>query len=180
MSNRLVAKRYAKALLEIGDKGGNLVQLQQELTKVAALVKGNADLTRLVMNPLVGPLKKAGVFDAVLGQAGVHQTLRNFFKVVAEGGRLTLLADIELAFHELVDARAGIVEAHVASAHALSEAQTAALTASLSQRTGKTIRLRWRQDATLLGGLKVQVGSTVYDASIQGQLRQLKAQLLNA
>lgn len=180
MSNRLVAKRYAKALLEIGDKGGNMAQLQQELSKVAALVKGHADLTRLVQNPLVGPSQKAKVFDAVLGQAGAHPTLRNFFKVVAEGGRLGLLADIELAFHELVDARAGIVEAQVASAQALSDAQTAALTTSLSQRTGKTIRLRWKQDTSLLGGLKVQVGSTVYDASLQGQLRQLKAQLLGA
>ena len=48
------------------------------------------------------------------------------------------------------------------------------------KRTGKTIRLTWHQDATLLGGVKVQVGSTVLDASLQGQLRQLKTQLLSA
>ncbi len=180
MSQRLVAKRYAKALLEIGDKAGNMQALQQELGQVAALVKANADLTRLVQNPLVTPSKKAQVFDAVLQQAGAHATLRNFFKVVSESGRLALLADIEAAFHELVDARAGIVEAQVASAHPLSEAQTSSLKASLSERTGKSIRLRWNQDPNLLGGLKVQVGSTVYDASLRGQLRQLKAQLLTA
>ena len=48
------------------------------------------------------------------------------------------------------------------------------------KRTGKTIRLAWHQDTSLLGGVKVQVGSTVLDASLQGQLRQLKAQLLSA
>ena len=79
-----------------------------------------------------------------------------------------------------MDERAGIVEAKVASAQPLSEAQTTALIASLAARTGKTIRLSWHQEPALLGGLKVQVGSTVLDASLQGQLRQLKTQLLSA
>ena len=138
------------------------------------------DLTRLVQNPLVPPAKKSQVFDAVLGQAGASNTLRNFFKVVAQAGRLNLLSDMDAAFHELVDLRAGIVEAKVSSTQPLTDLQTAALSASLAQRTGKTVRLRWTQDSALLGGLRVQVGSTVYDASMQGQLKQLKAQLLSA
>ena len=94
--------------------------------------------------------------------------------------RLDLLPDLRRTFADLVDERAGIVEAKVASAQPLSEAQAEALIASLTARTGKTIRLSWHQDQTLLGGVKVQVGSTVLDASLQGQLRQLKTQLLSA
>ncbi|HEX9010696.1 MAG TPA: ATP synthase F1 subunit delta [Holophagaceae bacterium] len=180
MSQRLTARRYAKALLEIGDRQGNVPQLQQELDTVAAAVAGNADLARLVASPLVLPRKKAEVFEAILATAKVSATLRNFFRVVAEAGRLNLLADLRHTFAELVDERAGIVEARVSSAQSLSEAQSKALVASLAARTGKTIRLTWSQDASLLGGLKVQVGSTVLDASIQGQLRQLKTQLLSA
>jgi F-type H+-transporting ATPase subunit delta len=171
--------RYAKALMQIGEAGGNQAALQQELSRISTLVKGNADLTRLVQNPLVPPAKKSQVFDAVLSQAGASNTLRNFFKVVAQAGRLNLLADMDAAFHELVDLRAGIVEAKVSSTQPLTEGQTAALSASLAQRTGKTVRLRWTEDQSLLGGLRVQVGSTVYDASLQGQLKQLKAQLLS-
>ena len=180
MSNRLTARRYAKALLQIGDKQGNVPQLQQELDTVAATVAANADLTRLVASPLVLPSKKAEGFATILASAKVSQTLRHFFRVVAEAGRLNLLPDIHRTFAEQVDERAGIVEAKVASAQPLSEAQTTALMASLTARTGKTIRLSWSQDPTLLGGLKVQVGSTVLDASLQGQLRQLKTQLLSA
>ena len=178
--SRLVAMRYAKALMQIGEQGGNQAALQQELHRISTLVNGNADLTRLIQNPLVPPTKKSQVFDAILGQAGASNTLRNFFKVVAQAGRLDLLGDMDASFHELVDLRAGVVEAKVSSTQPLTEAQTAALSASLAQRTGKTVRLRWTQDATLLGGLKVQVGSTVYDASLQGQLKQLQAQLLSA
>ena len=90
------------------------------------------------------------------------------------------MPDLRRTFDDLVDERAGIVEAKVASAQPLTEAQAKALTASLATRTGKTIRLSWHQDTTLLGGVKVQVGSTVLDASLQGQLRQLKTQLLSA
>lgn len=180
MSSRLTARRYAKALLQIGDKQGNVPQLQQELDTVAATVATNADLSRLVASPLVLPTKKAGVFEAILAAANVSQTLRHFFRVVAEAGRLNLLPDLRRTFADLVDERAGIVEAKVASAQSLTDAQSKALITSLAARTGKTIRLTWHQDTTLLGGVKVQVGSTVLDASLQGQLRQLKTQLLSA
>ncbi len=180
MSHRLVAKRYAKALVEIGDLHGDLVVLQHELGEVVALVRGNADLQRLVANPLVLPTQKAYVFDAVLRQAGISMTLGNFFKVVTEGGRLNLIYELEQAFNSLVDERAGVVEATVVSAAPLSTAQVAALQSSLGKKTGKSIRLIQKQDPQLLGGLKVQVGSTVYDASIQGQLNLLKTQLLSA
>jgi F-type H+-transporting ATPase subunit delta len=180
MSSRLTARRYAKALLQIGDQQGNVPQLQQELDTVAAAVTANADLARLVASPLVLPRKKAEVFEAILASAKLSETLRHFFHVVAEAGRLNLLPDLQRTFADLVDERAGIVEARVVSAQPLSEAQSQALVASLGRRTGKTIRLSWSQDPTLLGGLKVQVGSTVLDASLQGQLRQLKTQLLSA
>jgi F-type H+-transporting ATPase subunit delta len=180
VSSRLTARRYAKALLQIGDKQGNVPMLQEELNTVAAAVTANADLSRLVASPLVLPSKKAEVFETILAAAKVSETLRHFFRVVAGAGRLNLLPDLRRTFDDLVDERAGIVEAKVASAQPLTEAQAKALTASLATRTGKTIRLSWHQDATLLGGVKVQVGSTVLDASLQGQLRQLKTQLLSA
>lgn len=180
MSSRLTARRYAKALLQIGDQQGNVPQLQQELDTVATTVAANADLMRLVASPLVLPRKKAEVFETILAAAKVSETLRHFFRVVAEAGRLNLLPDLRRTFADLVDERAGIVEAKVASAQPLTEAQSQALVVSLAARTGKTIRLSWSQDSTLLGGLKVQVGSTVLDASLQGQLRQLKTQLLTA
>ena len=180
MSSRLTARRYAKALLQIGDAQGNVPQLKAELDAVAETVATNADLTRLVASPLVLPRKKAEVFESILATAKVSESIRHFFRVVAQAGRLNLLPDLKRTFADLVDERAGIVEAKVVSAQPLSEDQSKALVASLAARTGKTIRLSWSQDASLLGGLKVQVGSTVLDASLLGQLRQLKNQLLSA
>lgn len=180
MSRMLVARRYAKVLLELGAKTNAIPAVGQELDRIATLVAENPDLARLSTSPLVTPRKKAVAFDAVLASANASELLRRFFHVVAEAGRLDCTAAIRQAFHELADDRAGIVEAKVASAQPLSDAQAQALSQALAKRTGKTIRLAFHQDPTLIGGLRVQVGSTVLDASLRGKLAQIKQQLLTA
>ena len=180
MSKRLVARRYAKALAGIAQDQDSLLQTQAELAAVTALVRGNADLERLAFYPLLAPALKAKALDAVLAAAGISATVRRFFGVVAGAARLDLVYELASAFDELVDERMGVVEASVQTAQPLSAAQAEALTRALARRTGKTVKLQWRQDPSILGGVKAQVGSTVYDASIQGQLRLLKARLLSA
>ena len=179
MSNRLVARRYAKALSEIAEQAGTLLPVQQELTAISALVQGNPDMQRLAFYPLLAPAQKAKAFEAILASMGISATVRRFFQVAAQAARLNLVHEFATAFDALVDDRTGVVEARVQSAQAMTEAQTRALIDGLALRTGKTIRLQWRQDPSILGGVKVQIGSTVYDASIQGQLRLLKAKLLS-
>jgi F-type H+-transporting ATPase subunit delta len=180
VSNRLVARRYAKALAGIAGDQGTLAQTRQELTAVADLVRGNADLQRLAFYPLLAPSLKAKALDAVLAAQGVSDTVRRFFGMVAGAARLNLIYELATAFDELVDERLGVVEASVQSAQPLTEPQSAALAAALGRRTGKTVKLNWRQDPSMLGGVKAQIGSTVYDASLKGQLRLLQARLLSA
>ena len=179
MSNRLVARPYAKALAELAETEGTLVKVQQELASVSALVRANPDMERLAFYPLLAPAQKAQAFEAILSAMGISSTVRRFFQVVARAARLGLVHELSAAYDEIVDERTGVVEARVQSAQPMTGFQTKALLDGLARRTGKTIRLHWRQDPSILGGVKVQIGSTVYDASIQGQLRLLKAKLLS-
>jgi len=180
VSKRLVARRYAKALAGlVGDQEG-LLEVQRELAAVAALVRGNPDLERLAFYPLLAPSQKALALDAVLASAGSSAIVRRFFGVVASAARLDLVYDLADAFNELVDERMGVVEASVQTAQPLSAPQTAALQEALARRTGKTVKLTWRLDPSMLGGVKAQIGSIVYDASLKGQLRLLQARLLSA
>ena len=180
MSNRLVARRYAKALADLAVKDGNLVKYQEELVEISNLVRSNPDLTRLAFYPLLAPSRKASAFDAILEQMKISPMVRTFYTVVAKAARLNLVHELAEAYSGLVDELTHVVEAKVQSSQPLSPAQSSALAASLAHRTGKTIRMRWQPDPAILGGVKVQVGSTVYDASLQGQLRLLKAKLLSA
>ena len=180
MSRRLIAHRYAKALLQIGEKQNDVAGLQKELGAVAALVKAQADLGRLCAHPLIPPARKAAVFDEILLAAVAGETIRRFFTVVAKAGRLALIHELAEAFDGLVDRHMGILTAEVVSAQPLTEEQSQALGEAFGRRTGKKMRFAMRHDPNLLGGLKVRVGSTIYDASLQGRLRMLKARLLSA
>ena len=180
MGQFLVAQRYAKALLQIAEKQNILQDLQQELNSAIDLVESHPDLERLCMHPLIPPSKKAAVVDEILASAGAGKTIRRFFVVVAKAARLNLVYDLATAFNDLVDVRQGIISAKVVSAQQLSEAQTDNLAVSFYNASGKRVRFFMEQDPSLLGGLKVQVGSTVYDASLKGRLRILKEKLLSA
>lgn len=180
MSARLIAQRYAKALLELAAKENAVERVQQELAALQALVRGNADLTRLVEAPLIAPAKKAAVLAEILRKTGASDLLRRFFQVVALAARLELFHDIVAAYARLVDVRNGVVEALVTTAAPMNAPQEAELLRTLQHRTGRTVRVRMAQDPRLLGGLKVQLGSTVFDATLDGRLRLLQAQLCSA
>lgn len=180
MSRRLVAQRYAKALLDLAVKEHLVAPIQGELASLQTLVNDQPDLARLVAAPLIAPGKKAEAFCEILRQAGASTLLRNFFQVVARAARLELFHDIVAAYNHQVDLRMGVLEATVTTAQVLTPTQAAHLSDTLTRRTGKTIRLRTSLDPGLLGGLKVQLGSTIYDASLEGRLRLMKAKLLEA
>ena len=180
MSQLLIAHRYAKALLQIGIKENSLESLYSDLANVIGIVESNPDLERLCLHPLIAPSCKAAVFDEVLRTAGAGVTIRHFFVVVAKAARLDLIYRLGDAFSDLYDDHKGILNAEVTSAQPLTEDQQRALKESFEKRTGKKMNLTEQHDPGLLGGLKVQVGSTVYDASLKGRLNMLKGRLLSA
>jgi F-type H+-transporting ATPase subunit delta len=91
--------------------------------------------------------------------------------------RTEMLAEIQVAFRQELNARLGIAEAEVTSAQVLNEQQKNELTRALEKRTGKKIEARFHEDKALLGGAVVRVGSTVYDGSVREQLARLREQL---
>jgi F-type H+-transporting ATPase subunit delta len=180
LSQLLVAHRYAKALLQIGIKDNSLQDLHSDLGSVIGLVESNHDLERLCLHPLIPPSRKAAVFDEILRIAGAGETIRRFFVVVSKAARLDLIYRLGDAFSDLFEDHMGIVRAEVTSAQPLTEGQWKALSESFSKRTGKKMHFTHQHDPGLLGGLKVQVGSTVYDASLKGRLDMLRGRLLSA
>jgi F-type H+-transporting ATPase subunit delta len=100
--------------------------------------------------------------------------LRRFLLVTAEHGRLALLPQIVGAFEELLDQHAGRITADVAVPAALSPAQQAEIEQQLTALTGKQVRARFTVDPSLIGGFRAAIASTVYDASLRGQLDALR------
>jgi F-type H+-transporting ATPase subunit delta len=94
--------------------------------------------------------------------------------------RLHELDEILAEYHAVADEQSGLAEAEITSAHPLNDADRAELEQQVSKLAGGRVRATYLQDATLLGGAVVRIGSTVYDGSIRAQLQHLKQKLVNA
>ena len=117
------------------------------------------------------------MLDAITQRLGTTRQVRNFIAVLIDDGKL-ILSEILKQVEEELDDRQGFAEAQVSSARQLSDPEKQMLEVEITKMTGKKVRARYAQDASLLGGAVVQVGSTIYDGSVKGQLDRIREQLV--
>jgi F-type H+-transporting ATPase subunit delta len=177
----VVALRYAHAFASVTASShldGNAAQRQ--LRDFSETLADSHELREVLMNPSIATGQKLRVLDAIAGRIGMLPQVRNFIAVIMDHQRLAELDEILIEYHAVADEQAGLAEAEITSAHPLNDADRAELEAQISKLAGGRVRATYRQDATLLGGAVVRIGSTVYDGSIRAQLQHLKQKLVNA
>jgi F-type H+-transporting ATPase subunit delta len=132
------------------------------------------------MNPSIANEQKLKVLDAIAARIGMFPQVRNFLAVIMEHQRLAELDEILAEYRAIADEQSHRAEAEITSAHPLNDQDRAELETHVAKLAGGRVRATYHQDATLLGGAVVRIGSTVYDGSIRAQLQQLKQRLVNA
>jgi F-type H+-transporting ATPase subunit delta len=173
-----VAGRYARAFAEVvADHKLDAAQTVQELEQIATLVNASAELRNVLENPSVEHKQKLGLLDAIVKRMGGTKLLRNFVAVLIDQRRIGQIAEIADQFKKELDERMGIAEARVSSSRKLTPGEKKSLEGQLAAVTGKTVRATYAEDAGLLGGAVVRVGSTVYDGSVRGQLQRIKQEI---
>jgi F-type H+-transporting ATPase subunit delta len=108
---------------------------------------------------------------------GANDAVRNFIYLIVDNGRIHLFHELLPAFRAELNDRLGIAAVEITSAHPLSDGDKKQLVSVLEKRTGKKIDARFAEDASLVGGAIVKVGSTIYDGSVREQLNRLREQL---
>lgn len=178
----VVDLRYARALDEVvTEKQLNRDDVQRQLRDFQATYAESAPLREVMENPSIPQEQKVRVLDSMAARLGMNGTVRNFVSVVISHERLHELNEIVEAYLELADRDSGVAEAEVTSARPLNEGDRRAMETSISQLAGTSrVRATYREDAALLGGAIVKVGSTVYDGSVRGQLEQMKRRMTAA
>ncbi len=174
---RAVAQRYARALVEVALKENQVDVVRKELTAFTQVVADSSALRSVLANPAVGRDKKQAILKKLAEQIGAGKTVRNFLMILAENRRAQLLPLIREAFDEQMNLKQGIAQAEVVSAKELSAQEKSTLTAAVSKMTGKRVEASYKQDAGLIGGTIVRVGSTVYNGSVRDQLKRMKEKL---
>jgi F-type H+-transporting ATPase subunit delta len=154
------------------------VRMLQELHGIEALLNESDPLRRVMENPSIPGDRKRAVLDAITMRLGTTRQVRNFIAVLTDNRRLPLFSEILKQLEQELNDRQGFAEAQVSTARQLSDPEKQMLEAEIAKMTGKKVRALYEQDASLLGGAIVQVGSTIYDGSVKGQLEKIRQQLL--
>jgi len=172
-----LARRYARAILELGTAHGNLDQLGAELRSLAHAMKESAELVSSLTNPAIRRADRRKVIDALLERVGTTPHTKNLVYLLLDGERMSTLPAISRELDAMIEAKAGRVAAEVVSAKPLDPSQLSQITAALEKLSGKKVSVSTKQDPDLLGGVVAKVGDTVYDGSLRTQLRNLRDEL---
>ncbi len=174
-----LARRYAKALLEIGVQHQTYDALGKELDRAADTLRSSPELRNALENPVFSLEKRRLVMDEVARRLALSKTVRNFIMLLLDKGRIAALPDIARAHRSLVDEHAGRVRATVTSARPLDPMLETRLKTALEKQSGKVVIFDKREDPTIMGGLITQLGDTVFDGSVRTQLQELREELLS-
>jgi F-type H+-transporting ATPase subunit delta len=175
-----VGQRYAKALFELALDAGALEPVLGDLNGLKALIAESKDLARLIASPAFTSEEKRKGLEAVAAKAGFAPLTVKFVGLLAENRRASALPAVIGAFQRLYDKHRGVVSARVTTALKLTAAQLTGVQKALAQALGQEPEITTAVDPSILGGIKVKVGSRLFDASLKTKLDTLKFALKRA
>ena len=170
-----IARPYAEAAFRLADAQGKLAEWSAALANLSAVV-ADERVRAAIGDPNLPAAKVAGMVLAILAGKLTGEA-ENFVRVLAENGRLDVVAKIRSQYEVLKNEREGVVEAEVYSAFELEPAQVAELVSRLERKTARKVRARVSVDQSLIGGVKIVIGDKVIDGSARAQLSALETAL---
>jgi F-type H+-transporting ATPase subunit delta len=172
-----LARRYARALRDIGQEESQLRRILGEVEGFAGLLSGTPEVGDMLFAAHVNRRDKAEWLEGAVAKLGFLPTTKNFLLLLVEKERMDVLPQILVELRRMVEEIEGIERVEVTSSVALSAAQRDQLSAAIAAKTGKKIELEEKIDPAVLGGMVVKVGSTVYDGSVRTQIHQIRENL---
>jgi F-type H+-transporting ATPase subunit delta len=180
MISSAVFARFARSLADVALEGQVEVQVSRDMALYRDIFHAAPELLEAFDSPAIPRDAKKNVLSALMKHYPVGATTANFLNVLLDHNRIRFFHEILDHYTTTLNERKGIVAAQVTSAIPLTEKEAAELRGSLSKAIGKEVTITARTDAELLGGIVVQVGSTVYDGSIRRQLVEMRQQLMDS
>ena len=184
MANGSIAKRYARALLNLGEESDGLDQINNDLQAFGQVLMSDEQLLfNALTNPVLRIDEKSDVLNAIFNKMGAEMNVyaANFIRLLLDKGRLALFFDIAKVFQEMADERAGRVRAFVQTAQKISALERMELQKTIAEASNVSpdnLMVEYEVNTDLIGGIVAKVGDTLYDASIRSRLQELKTSLL--
>ena len=176
MRSETVARNYAEALFELGERSGNVELYADLIDAVAAAVETTPRVQAVLMSPRVPKSEKARILGDAL--QGAPREFGLFLQALVRRGRHRLLREIATEYLVLLDRKLQRVRAGVTLARTPNEQQKRAIQEMLSRQLEKQVIAAYSVDPEILGGAIIRVGDRVLDGSLRRRMTKLRRQLL--
>jgi F-type H+-transporting ATPase subunit delta len=174
VKEEVIGRRYAKALIALGQEQGTWQEIGQGVGDSLDLFEENEILRKVLCDPIHDRKKRKAILRDVVAKMGLGTICTNFLQLLVDKERIRYLPAIYSAYRRLEDSLAGRLRARLVTAQRLEDEEVAAIRKALEQRFQKEIILDWSEDREILGGVICKVEGMVFDGSVRTQLETLK------
>jgi len=178
VSQGMIAKRYAKALVNLAEKENDLDNAGKNLTAITEVYKENSEFRQVLSDTKVSSKVKLEILKDVLNEIKASMLVDTFCRYLLTKRRIDFLPDIERAFNLLLQEKLGRIEADVTAAYELPKETIKKLVNAISGYSGKEVEVNVTIDPSIIGGIVTRIGSTVIDGSIQTHLNQIRQSII--
>ena len=174
------AERYSLALYELASESNVLPQVEDQSSSVLNLISSSKDFSNLIKDPTNNQDDLLKVIDNISNENKFESLLKNFLSFLITKRRFFYVEQILKSFIETCSKKRGELKAELKSAKELSSDEISKITDELTKNFSSKIKLNYKHDESLIGGLVVQVGSTMVDTSIKNKLKQIENRMIEA
>ena len=179
MSEAVVAKRYADALFQLASEKNNVENIQNALSTVKDVIQNTKEVVDFLNHPRIKQADKMNIVEEAFGK--FDKDVVNLIKLLVERHRISLVPAVIDHFAHFYNEENGIADATVYSVRALTDAEKEHLESSFTTKLNKkSVSINNVVDPSLIGGMKIRVGNTIYDGSISNKLNRLKQNIVSA
>ena len=174
------ANRYSLALFELAIENNELAEIENHSSSIINLIIANEDFKSLIKDPTNKKEDQLKVLEKISDQCKLNKLLTKFLFFLVFKRRFFYVDRILKSFVETCSNKRGELKAELISAKSLNENEVNNIKEELTKNFGSKIKLNYTHDESLIGGLIVQVGSTMVDTSIKNKLQQIENRMIEA
>ena len=174
------ANRYSLALYELASESNSLSKIEENSQALLKLISSSEDFNNLIKDPTVSRDILNQVIKKISDNFKLEVLFKNFLSFLITKRRFFYVRQILKNFNQICSEKRGELKAEIKSAKNLTQDEINKITQELSNNFQSEIRLNYTHDQSLIGGLVVQIGSTMIDTSIKKKLQQLETKMLEA
>ena len=174
------ANRYSLALYELATEANTLNEIEDHSASIIDLISSSKDFKSLIKDPTNNKEDQLSALKKISEQYKLNELLTKFLSFLISKRRFFYVDKILKSFFETCSIKRGELKAELTSAKDLTENEVGSIKEELTKNFSSKIKLNYKHDASLIGGLIVQVGSTMVDTSIKNKLQQIENRMIEA